>query len=85
MPTFRGSNVLWNRELHFRRADEEIPSSISEDGLSTPEVVNEVIARALGDHYRPEKLTLEPWLYHLALQAMNEMTARLEELGLPSS
>ncbi|MGB8010531.1 MAG: sigma-70 family RNA polymerase sigma factor [Terriglobales bacterium] len=69
------------RELYFRRADEEIPSSISEDGLSTSEVVNEVIARALGDHYRPEKLTLEPWLYHLALQAMNEMTARLEELG----
>jgi RNA polymerase sigma factor (sigma-70 family) len=25
-------------------------------------------------------MTLEPWLYHLALQAMNEMTARLEEL-----
>lgn len=65
-----------DRELYFRRADEEI----LEDGLSTPEVVNEVIARALGDHDRPEKLTLEPWLYHLALQAMNEMTARLQEL-----
>ncbi len=66
------------RELYFRRADEEVP--ISDDGLSTPEVVNEVIARALGDHDRPEKLTLEPWLYHLALQAMNEMTARLDEM-----
>jgi RNA polymerase sigma factor (sigma-70 family) len=65
-----------DRELYFRRADEEIP----EDGLSTPEVVNEVIARALGDHDRPEKLSLEPWLYRLALQAMNEMTARLHEL-----
>ena len=43
--------------------------------------MNEVIARALGDHDRPEKLTLEPWLYRLALQAMNEMTERLEELG----
>ena len=59
-----------DRELYFRRAGEEIP----EDGLSTPEVVNEVIARALGDHDRPEKLSLEPWLYRLALQAMNEMT-----------
>ncbi len=65
-----------DRELYFRRADEEI----LEDGLSTPEVVNEVIARALGDHDRPEKLSLEPWLYRLALQAMNEMTARLHEL-----
>ena len=66
------------RELYFRRADEEKPTS--DDGLSTSEVVNEVIARALGDHDRPEKLTLEPWLYRLALEAMNEMTARLEEL-----
>jgi len=71
-----------DRELYFRRADEEIPNS--EDGLSTTEVVNEVIARALGEHDRPEKLTLEPWLYHLAMQAMNEMTARLQELGSPS-
>ncbi|HLX82406.1 MAG TPA: HPF/RaiA family ribosome-associated protein [Terriglobales bacterium] len=65
-----------DRELYFRHADEEIPS----DGLSTPEVVNEVIARALGDQDRPEKMSLEPWLYHLALQAMTEMGARLQEL-----
>ena len=68
-----------DRELYFRRADEEI----LEDALSTPEVVDEVIARALGDHDRPEKLSLEPWLYRLALQAMNEMTARLHELESP--
>jgi len=68
-----------DRELYFRRADEEI----AEDGLSTSEVVNEVIARALGGNDRPEKLSLEPWLYHLALQAMNEMTARLHELESP--
>jgi RNA polymerase sigma factor (sigma-70 family) len=72
-----------DRELHFRRADEELPVSASEDGLSTPEVVDEVIARALGDHDRPEKLSLEPWLYRLALEAMNEMTARLHELDSP--
>jgi RNA polymerase sigma factor (sigma-70 family) len=69
------------RELYFRRADEEI----LEDGLSTSEVVNEVIARALGDHERPEKLSLEPWLYRLALEAMNEMTARLHELESPDA
>ena len=67
-----------DRELYFRRADEDVP--LPEDGLSTAEVVNEVIARALADHDRPEIMTLEPWLYHLALQAMNEMTMRLEEL-----
>jgi RNA polymerase sigma factor (sigma-70 family) len=72
-----------DRELYFRRADEEMPNS--DDGLSTAEVVNEVIARALGDHDRPEKMTLEPWLYHLALQAMNEMTAHLHELESPAT
>ncbi|MGA2356114.1 MAG: sigma factor-like helix-turn-helix DNA-binding protein [Terriglobales bacterium] len=72
-----------NRELYFRRTDEEIPDSISEDGLSTPEVVDEVIARALSDHDRPEKLSLEPWLYRLALEAMNDMTRRLHELDSP--
>ena len=65
-----------DRELQFRCANEEL----AEDGLSTSEVVNEVIARALGDQERPEKLSLEPWLYRLALQAMNEMTVRLNEL-----
>ena len=68
-----------DRELYFRRADEEV----LEDALSTSEVVDEVIARALGDQDRPEKLSLEPWLYRLALQAMNEMTARLHELESP--
>jgi RNA polymerase sigma factor (sigma-70 family) len=64
-----------DRELSSRRADEQIP----EDGLSSSEVVNEVIARALGDNERPEKLSLEPWLYRLALQSMREMSAHLQD------
>ena len=67
------------RELYFRQSEEEQP-----DGrLAAPEVVNEVIARALGDHDRPEKMALEPWLYRLALEAIGEMTARLHELESP--
>ena len=59
-----------DRELYFRQSEEE-----SADGrLSASEVVNEVIARALGDHDRPEKLALEPWLYRLALESISEMT-----------
>ena len=69
-----------DRELHFRLVAEEIPVADSDGGLSTAEVVNEVIARALGDHDRPEKLSLEPWLYRLAIESMNEMTSRLHEL-----
>jgi RNA polymerase sigma factor (sigma-70 family) len=70
------------RELYFRRSDDEVPND--GDGLSTSDVVNEVIARALGDQDRPEKMALEPWLYRLALEAMNEMTSRLHELESPS-
>jgi DNA-directed RNA polymerase specialized sigma24 family protein/ribosome-associated translation inhibitor RaiA len=59
------------RELYFRNADQELP----EEGASTEEVVDEVVARALGDGERPEKLALEPWLYRLAMQVMDEISA----------
>jgi RNA polymerase sigma factor (sigma-70 family) len=65
-----------DRELRFRHSNDEIP----EDSLSSEEVVNEVIARALGDQDRPEKIALEAWLYRLALDSLNEMSARLHEL-----
>ena len=68
-----------DRELYFRQAEEEY----SGDGFSASDVVNEVIARALGDHDRPEKLALEPWLYRLALEAIGEMMAHLQELEEP--
>jgi RNA polymerase sigma factor (sigma-70 family) len=64
-----------DRELYFRRADQDLP----EDDVSTEEVVDEVVVRALGNGERPEKLTLEPWLYRLAMQAMDEMSASLSE------
>jgi len=65
------------RELYFRQSEE----GESSDPISAAEVINEVVARALGDSARPEKMALEPWLYRLALDAINEMTARLHELG----
>jgi ribosome-associated translation inhibitor RaiA/DNA-directed RNA polymerase specialized sigma24 family protein len=68
-----------DRELYFRHTAEDPPI----DGLSTAEVVDEVICQALSDGDRPEKLALEPWLYHLAMQAMNEMGARLHDLESP--
>jgi len=64
-----------DRELYFRRAAQDIP----EDGLTTEEVVDEVIAQALSDGDRPEKLALEPWLYRLAMQVMDEMSNPLND------
>jgi len=64
-----------DRELYFRHAERDLP----QEGLSTQEVVDEVVARALGDGDRPELLALEPWLYRLAMQSMDEMSARLSD------
>src|SRR5262249_392314 len=66
------------RELYFRHAAQDLP-----DGPSMEEVVDEVIAVALGDGDRPEKLSIEPWLYRLAIQAMNDMSARMNEPEAP--
>ncbi len=67
------------RELYFRQYESQ-----TDDGRaqlpSRTEVVDEVIARALGDCDRPEKMALEPWLYRLALESIGDMAARLQEL-----
>lgn len=67
------------RELYFRHAAQDTP----EDGFTTIDVVDEVIALALSDGDRPEKLALEPWLYRLAMQVMDEMSARLNDVESP--
>jgi DNA-directed RNA polymerase specialized sigma24 family protein len=61
------------RELSFREAADELPS----DCLSKEEVIDEAIARALGNgQEKPERVALEPWLYRLAMGAIDEMAPR---------
>jgi DNA-directed RNA polymerase specialized sigma24 family protein/ribosome-associated translation inhibitor RaiA len=63
------------REIYFREAQE----AVAADTLSKEEVIDETIAAALGDGpEKPERLALEPWLYRLALQALDELS-RIEE------
>ena len=63
------------RELSFREAADQIePESISKE-----EVIDEAIVRALGDGDKPERLALEPWLYRLAIRAMNDLVNRSHE------
>jgi RNA polymerase sigma factor (sigma-70 family) len=69
-----------DRELYFRQSEAD---GFRDGDLSTTDVVNEVIARALEDHDRPEKMALEPWLYRLALESIEQMTAHLHELESP--
>ncbi len=66
------------RELRYREEAELIrPEQISPD-----EVVDEAIANALGDGFeKPEKLALEPWLYRLALRAVDDLVLRAHDPG----
>jgi DNA-directed RNA polymerase specialized sigma24 family protein/ribosome-associated translation inhibitor RaiA len=65
------------REIYFREAQEQVPP----DTLSKEEVIDEAIAAALGDGEKPERLTLEPWLYRLALKALDELSRGDESNG----
>jgi DNA-directed RNA polymerase specialized sigma24 family protein len=66
------------REIYFREAQE----SIAPDSLSKEEVIDETIAAALGDgQEKPERLALEPWLYRLALQALDQLSRAEESDG----
>jgi DNA-directed RNA polymerase specialized sigma24 family protein len=59
------------REIYFREAQD----GLAPDSLSTDEVIDETIAAALGDgQEKPERLALEPWLYRLALRALDDLS-----------
>jgi RNA polymerase sigma factor (sigma-70 family) len=67
------------REIYFREAS----AFIEPDSISKEEVIDETIAAALGDDAdgtpgdikeKPERLALEPWLYRLAMRALDELS-----------
>ncbi len=64
------------REIYFREASD----LIAPDSITTNEVIDETIAAALGDgddgtnKEKPERLALEPWLYSLAMRALDELS-----------
>ena len=62
------------REIYFREAS----GFIAPDSITTNEVIDETIAAALGDgadgKEKPERLSLEPWLYRLAMRALDELS-----------
>jgi DNA-directed RNA polymerase specialized sigma24 family protein/ribosome-associated translation inhibitor RaiA len=59
------------REIYFRETSE----LVALDSVSKEEVIDETIAAALGDgQEKPERLALEPWLYRLAMKALDELS-----------
>lgn len=64
------------RELRYR----EGLGMLQLDQISPEEVVDEAIANALGDSLeKPERVSLEPWLYRLALRSLDELASGMRE------
>jgi RNA polymerase sigma factor (sigma-70 family) len=66
------------REIYFREASDLIEL----DSVTKDEVIDETIAAALGDgEQKPERLALEPWLYRLAMKALDDLSRPDESNG----
>ena len=73
---FRRLTLFVQRQLFFR----ESAAQLEPDSLNAEEIVDEVVARALDEKIeKPDRMGLEPWLYRLAIQAMDEFESRLSE------
>src|SRR5579871_1315313 len=67
-----------DREIYFRETQE----AVAPEALSREEVIDETIAAALDDNIeKPELLSLEPWLYRLALKALDRLSSGDESNG----
>jgi RNA polymerase sigma factor (sigma-70 family) len=66
------------REIYFRESQDTIaPNSVSKE-----EVIDEAIASALTEgQEKPEKISLEPWLYRQALRALDRLSSSDESNG----
>ncbi len=64
------------RELRYR----ESAGQLRPDSLKVEEVIDEAIADALGEGIeKPERLALEPWLYRLAIRAIDRLSRRTRD------
>lgn len=64
------------RELRYRESVDQL----APETLTPSEIINEAVANALGDGLeKPERLSLEPWLYRLSMRAIDDLAARASE------
>jgi RNA polymerase sigma factor (sigma-70 family) len=74
----RRLRLFVEREISFR----EDSGDLEPDSLSWEEVVDEAVARALDDKLeKPDRITLEPWLYRLAMRVLDDSGSRREGDG----
>jgi RNA polymerase sigma factor (sigma-70 family) len=69
----RRLRLFVEREISFR----ENSGDLKPGSLSWEEVVDEAVASALDEKIdKPDRITLEPWLYRLAMRALNDFGLR---------
>jgi RNA polymerase sigma factor (sigma-70 family) len=73
---FRRLRLFVERELYFR----ETSGDLDPDSVSADEIVDQAIADALDDKAeKPDRIGLEPWLYRLAIRAIEDSVLRRSE------
>ena len=74
----RRLTLFAERELVLREDSGQLVS----DRFIPEEIVDEAVARALDEKIeKPDRLGIEPWLYRLAMQAMDDLASRLSGNG----
>ena len=70
---FRRLGIYVEREISFR----ENSGDLEPNSVSWEDVVDEAVARALDEKVeKPDRITLEPWLYRLAIRTLDDFEAR---------
>ncbi|HEV2697306.1 MAG TPA: sigma-70 family RNA polymerase sigma factor, partial [Terriglobales bacterium] len=73
---FRRLQLFVERQLSLRENSGQIPA----DSVSAEEIVDEAVARALDEKIdKPDRIAIEAWFYRLAIQAMDDVEARLAQ------
>jgi len=76
--SLRRLTLFVERELVLR----EDSGQFASDRFTPEEIVDEAVARALDEKIeKPDRLGIEPWLYRLAMQAMEDLASRLAGNG----
>jgi len=65
----------WKRFIERELRDREDQGQLQPDQVAVEDVVNETIANALGEHDKPERMKLEPWMHRLAIEAITHLAA----------
>jgi RNA polymerase sigma factor (sigma-70 family) len=73
---FRRLRLFVERELYFRESSGDLDA----DSVGADEIVDQAIADALDDKAeKPDRIGLEPWLYRLAIRAIEDFVSRRSE------